>query len=50
MIFNTSNFTNHSTSVEATGRLIGHVNRQQMRQRQRSMLMRSIQSIESSQV
>ena len=37
---------NSSIPVAKQGRLLGHLNRQQNRQRQQSMLMRSIQNIE----
>ena len=42
----TVNHITNSNSVTKKGRLIGHLNRQQNRQRQQSMLMRSIQDIE----
>ena len=41
------NITN-SVPVANKGRLLGHMNRQQNRQRQQSMLMRSIQNIEQT--
>ncbi len=45
MTFN--NITN-SVPVAKKGRFIGHLNRQQSRHRQQSMLMRSIQNIEQT--
>ena len=39
---------NNSIPVANKGRLLGHLNRQQNRQRQQSMLMRSIQNIEQN--
>ena len=41
----TINQTANSATVVKKGRLLGHVNRQQNRQRQQSMLMRSMQDI-----
>ncbi|MGD1858289.1 MAG: hypothetical protein ACFB2W_28970 [Leptolyngbyaceae cyanobacterium] len=40
----------NSAPVAKQGRLLGQLNRQQNRQRQQSMLMRSIQTIEQSKV
>ena len=42
-----NNITN-SVPVAKKGRLIGHLNRQQNRHRQQSMLMRSMQNIEQT--
>ncbi|ESA32020.1 hypothetical protein N836_28105 [Leptolyngbya sp. Heron Island J] len=39
---------NNSIPVAKQGRLLGQLNRQHNRQRQQSMLMRSIQNIEQS--
>lgn len=39
---------NNSIPVAKKGRLLGHLHRQQNRQRQQSMLMRSIQNIEQN--
>ena len=39
------NQTTNSATVVKKGRLLGHLNRQQNRQRQQSMLMRSMQDI-----
>ncbi|MEM1251759.1 MAG: hypothetical protein AAGI69_04945 [Cyanobacteria bacterium P01_H01_bin.21] len=39
------NHTTDSAPVVKKGRLLGHLNRQQNRQRQQSMLMRSMQDI-----
>lgn len=44
----TFNHNTNSNSVAKKGRLIGHLNRQQNRQRQQSMLMRSVQDIEQA--
>ncbi|MEM9008560.1 MAG: hypothetical protein AAGE59_34250 [Cyanobacteria bacterium P01_F01_bin.86] len=38
------------TSVENKGRLLNHSNRQQSRNRQRSMLMRTIQQVATDQL
>ena len=42
------NHITNSASVARQGRLLGHLNRQQNRQRQQSMLMRSMQNMEQT--